>query len=84
MLLTLIAAMVFATLITAMGGDFPQAISGSRLDSNEILTAIPLFFGSRNSKAVFPIRFYVTGSRKSKMAVVKLEILNISASETRY
>ena len=68
--------MVFATLITAMGGgDFPQAISGSRLDSNEIPTVTPLFLGSRNSKALFLIRYYVTGSRKSKMAAVKLEIL---------
>ena len=47
--------MVFATLFTEMGGggNFPPAISGSRLDSNEIPTATP-YLGVHEFKGAIP------------------------------
>ena len=58
--------MVFATLITAMGGGISaQAISGSRLDSNEIPTATPPIFGVQEFKGA--ILNTVLCNRKSEI-----------------
>ena len=46
-----------------------------RQDCNVVPMANPPFSGFRNSMELFLIRCYVTGSRKSKMAIVKPEVL---------
>ena len=48
---------------------------GRHFLDDEIATANPPFSGFRNSMELFLIWSYVTGSRKSKMAIVKPEVL---------
>src|SRR5208282_3776458 len=50
-------------------------ISASIQYSIEILTAKPIFSGSRNRMAQVPILFDVTGSKQFKMAADKPEVL---------
>ena len=52
----------------------PTCFSGSRLARNKIPAATPPFSGTRNSKVLLRILPDVTGSGKSKMAVVKQEM----------
>jgi hypothetical protein len=50
-------------------------ISACILDSNAISTATPIFAGSRNTKRSVRTLSDVTGSRNSKMAATKPEVL---------